>query len=37
MIKPYSKDFETQVQELYGRLPEKNRIYAGIETLKFLY
>ena len=38
MIKPSSKDIETQMQELYGRLSEKNRrIYAGVEALKFTY
>ena len=38
MIEPYTKDIEAQMQELYGRLPEKNRrLYAGVETLKFLY
>ncbi|MDD5265629.1 MAG: hypothetical protein PHO08_00690 [Methylococcales bacterium] len=36
MIKPYSKDIETLMQELYGRLSEKDRrIYAGVEALKF--
>ena len=38
MIEPYTKDIEAQMQELYGRLPEKNRrLYAGVEALKFLY
>jgi len=38
MIEPYSKDIEAQMQELYGRLPEKNRrLYAGVEALKFPY
>ena len=38
MIKPYSKEIEAQMQELYNRLPEKSRrLYAGVEALKFLY
>jgi hypothetical protein len=38
MIEPYSKDIEEQMQELYNRLPEKNRrLYAGVEALKFPY
>ena len=38
MIEPYTKDIEAQMQELYGRRPEKNRLlYAGVEALKFLY
>jgi hypothetical protein len=38
MIKPYGKEIEIQMQELYGRLPEKNRrLYAGVEALKFPY
>ena len=38
MIEPYSKDIEAQMQELYSRLPEKNRrLYAGVEALKFAY
>jgi hypothetical protein len=38
MIEPYSKEIEAQMQELYGRLPEKSRrLYAGVEALKFLY
>jgi hypothetical protein len=38
MIEPYSKDIEAQMQELYSRLPEKNRrLYAGVEALKFPY
>lgn len=35
MITPYSQDVEAQMQELYNRLPEKNRrLYAGVEALK---
>ncbi len=35
MIKPYSQEIEAQMQELYNRLPEKNRrLYAGVEALK---
>ena len=38
MIEPYCKEIETQMQELHGRLPEKNRrLYAGVEALKFTY
>ena len=38
MIKPYSKEIEAKMQELYNRLPEKSRrLYAGVEALKFLY
>lgn len=38
MIEPYSKDIEAQMQELYSRLPEKNRrLYAGVEALKLPY
>jgi hypothetical protein len=30
MIESYAKDIEAQMQELYSRLPEKNRrLYAG--------
>ena len=32
---PYSQETETRMQELYNRLPEKNRrLYAGVETSK---
>lgn len=35
MIEPYSKEIAEQMQELYGRLPEKSRrLYAGVEALK---
>jgi len=35
---PYCKEIETQMQELYGRLPEKNRrLYTGVEALVFIY
>ena len=38
MIKPYSQELEVQMQELFNRLPEKNRrLYAGIEALKLPY
>jgi len=38
MIKPYSKEIEEQMQELYNRFSEKNRrLYAGIEALKLPY
>jgi hypothetical protein len=38
MITPYSSEIEKQMQELYSRLPEKNRhLYAGIEALKLPY
>lgn len=38
MIKPYTHELEVQMQELYNRLPEKNRrLYAGIEALKLPY
>ena len=38
MIEPYTKDIEAQMQELYNRLPEKNRrLYTGIEAIKFRY
>ena len=38
MINPYSSKIEIQMQELYSRLPEKNRrLYAGIEALKLPY
>lgn len=32
---PYSQEIETQMQELYNRLPERNRrLYAGVEAVK---
>ena len=32
---PYSQETETRMQELYSRLPEKNRrLYAGVEASK---
>jgi hypothetical protein len=35
MIELYSKEIAEQMQELYGRLPEKSRrLYAGVEALK---
>ncbi len=35
MIKVYPKEIEGQMQELYKRLPEKDRrLYAGVEALK---
>ncbi len=38
MITPYPQEHEVQMQELYNRLPEKNRrLYAGIEALKLPY
>ena len=38
MIIPYSSKIEIQMQELYSRLPEKNRrLYAGVEALKLPY
>ena len=38
MINPYTPALEAQMQELYNRLPEKNRrLYAGIEALKLPY
>lgn len=38
MIEPYEKEIEMQMQELYKRLPEKNRrLYAGVEALKLPY
>ena len=38
MIEPYAKKIEMQMQELYRRLPEKNRrLYAGVEALKLPY
>ncbi len=38
MIEPYSIEIEAQMQELYLRLPEKNRrLYAGVEALKLPY
>lgn len=38
MTKPYSSEIESQMLELYARLPEKNRrLYAGVEALKLPY
>lgn len=38
MLKPYPKEIETQMQELYSRLSEKSRrLYAGVEALKLPY
>ncbi len=38
MTKPYSSEIESQMRELYSRLPEKNkRLYAGVEALKLPY
>ena len=38
MNKPYTQAIETQMQELYNRLSERNRrLYAGIEALKLPY
>lgn len=38
MLEPYAQEIETQMQELYRRLPERNRrLYAGIEALKLPY
>jgi len=38
LITPYPQELEVQMQELYNRLPEKNRrLYAGIEALKLPY
>ena len=38
MLEPYAEEIATQMQELYRRLPEKNRrLYAGIEALKLPY
>jgi transposase len=35
MIEPYSKEIELQMQDFFGRLPEKSRrLYAGVEALK---
>jgi len=35
---PYAQTIETRMQELYNRLPERNRrLYAGIEALKLPY
>ena len=35
MSLPYSQETETRMQELYSRLPEKNRrLYAGVEASK---
>ena len=38
MIKPYSLEIETRMQELYSRLTEKSRrLYAGLEASKLPY
>ena len=38
MITPYIEHVETQMKELYIRLPEKNRrLYSGVEALKLPY
>ena len=38
MLEPYSEEIASQMQELYRRLPERNRrLYAGIEALKLPY
>lgn len=38
MIEPYSLEIESQMLELYVRLPEKSRrLYAGVEALKLPY
>ncbi len=38
MKKPYTQAIETQMQELYTRLSERNRrLYAGVEALKLPY
>lgn len=38
MTKPYLPEIESQMLELYGRLPEKSRrLYAGVEALKLPY
>ena len=38
MINTYPPEIEAQMQELYSRLPEKNRrLYAGVEALKLPY
>ena len=38
MIKPYTKEIEVQMLELYSRLPERSRrLYAGVEALKLPY
>jgi len=35
MMLPYTQETESQMQELYNRLPEKNRrLYAGVEASK---
>jgi len=35
LITPYAPEIEAQMQELYKRLPEKNRrLYAGAEAQK---
>ena len=35
MIKPYSKEIEVKMQEMYNRMSEKDRfLYAGVEALK---
>lgn len=37
-MKPYTKEIEAQMQELYSRLPEKSRrLYAGVESSKLAY
>ena len=37
-MKPYTKEIEAQMQELYSRLPEKSRrLYAGVEASKLPY
>jgi transposase len=38
VLEPYPQEIEIQMQELYRRLPERNRrLYAGIEALKLPY
>lgn len=35
MTFPYTQETESRMQELYNRLPEKNRrLYAGVEASK---
>jgi len=35
MTPPYTQETESQMQELYNRLPERNRrLYAGVEASK---
>lgn len=35
MTRPYTQETESRMQELYNRLPEKNRrLYAGVEASK---